>query len=108
MELSIKNDRENKLLERREIRASAVYDGKTPTREEIKESISKKLSLNPELVEIVKIDQIYGLKSSAVTAYCYTSKEALERYKRKRGAKKEAKPAAAQPSTAEKKENKKQ
>ncbi len=98
MELKVENEKENKLFQRKEIWANAVYDGKTPTREEIKEGLSKKLGLNPELVELVKIDQIYGLRSSKVLAYYYSTKEAMESHAKK---KKEKKGGAA---PAEKKE----
>ncbi len=97
MELKITNDYENKLLGRREIRAYAVYSDKTPTKAEVKEEVCKKLSMDPDLVEIREIKQQYGLMASDITAYSYSSREIMDKLFKKRGKKgatKEAKSGA--------------
>jgi len=99
MELKITNDKENKLLGRREIGASATYTEKTPTKEEVKEEICKRLSLDPALVEIRQIKQQYGLRMSDITAYSYASKEVMAKLVKVRG-KKGAKPEAKSGATA--------
>jgi ribosomal protein S24E len=105
MELKITNDYDNKLLGRREISASAVYTDKTPTKEEVKEALCKRLSLDPALVEIREIRQQYGLRVSDVTAYTYANKEVMEKLVKKRGVKGGKKPE--EKSTATVKEEKK-
>jgi ribosomal protein S24E len=87
MELNVTNNYENKLLGRREISATATYTEKTPTKEEVKEGLCKKLSLDPALVEIREIRQQYGLRVSNITAYSYATKEVMEKLEKKRGKK---------------------
>ena len=87
MDLKINEDKENKLLGRREISASAAYADKTPGRDEVKEELCRKLSLDPDLVEIRAIRQQYGLRVSDVTAYSYSSKEAMAKQLKFKGRK---------------------
>lgn len=97
MDIRVNSDNTNKMLGRREISASATYTEKTPTREEIRQELCKKLGLDPELVEIREIRQQYGLRVSDVTAYSYSSKEAMARlvkFRGKKGAKPEEKSGA--------------
>jgi ribosomal protein S24E len=97
MELKINADKENKVLGRREISASATYADKTPTRDEIKQELCKKLGLDPDLVEVREIRQQYGLRVSDVSAYSYQSKESmakLVKYRGKSGAPAQAKSGA--------------
>lgn len=106
MEINVRKEHDNRMLGRKEIVVGAWFDGKTPSREEVKEAVCKKLNMNPELFEVVKVDQSFGAKECEVTAYEYQSKEAMEKNTRKS---KEAKPAEAQKPAAkeEKKEEKK-
>lgn len=99
MELKITNDNENKLLGRREISAYATYPDKTPTKEEVKEELCKRLSLDPALVEVREIKQQYGLRVSDITAFSYANKETMEKLLKKRG-EKGKKPAATSGATA--------
>ena len=90
MELKIVSNEENKLLGRREIRASAISTDKTPTKEEVMNDICKKLNLDPALVEIREIKQHYGLRVSEILVYSYSSKEIMEKsikYKGEKGKK---------------------
>lgn len=87
MELKINGDKDNKLLGRREVSASATYADKTPTKEEVKEQLCKKLNLDPALVEIREIRQQYGLRVSDITAYAYTNAQTMEKLSKKRGEK---------------------
>ena len=107
MEVKLTDEKENKLLERRELRLWAIYTEKMPTRDEMRQEVSKKLSLDPGTLDIVRIDQVYGLKACEVTAYSYSSKEMMERLKRRKGKKEGAKPAepkAEKPPAAPKEE----
>lgn len=104
MELNIEREHENKLFERKEIRANATYKNKTPTREEVKEELCKKKNLDPQMVEIVSIDQEYGQKRCTVTAYAYLTADAKNRGAFKLSAKKKA--ALAKKAEPAKKEEK--
>ncbi len=87
MEIKVTRDYENKLVGRREINAFASYPDKTPNKEEVKQELCKSLGLNPELVEIRKIKQQYGLKISDIIAYSYANKEIMGSLVKKRGKK---------------------
>ena len=41
--LQVVADKENKLVQRREIHATAKYEGKTPSREEVEQQLCKQL-----------------------------------------------------------------
>jgi small subunit ribosomal protein S24e len=79
MEINIMEDKENKLLGRREVSFMATYESSTPTKEQVKESICKKLNMNPESTEVVRIEQLYGNKASSVLVYSYESKELMQK-----------------------------
>ncbi len=102
MEINIEKEHENKLFERREITAHATYDSKTPTRESVKEALCKKKSMNPEMVEIISIDQAYGSKECTISAYEYLTKEAKERGAFRIGSKQKKTDAAAPAAEAAK------
>ncbi len=87
MEMEVKEDVNNKLLKRREIRLEVSYDGKTPPRSEVKEEACKKLGLLPEATAVISIDQLFGDKRSEVTLHSYSKKEDMERLSRKKGKK---------------------
>ncbi len=93
MEITINDDKENKLFERRELAVHAAYEGKTPGRAEIAEGVCKKLNLNPDTFQIIRIDQNYGIRTSEVVAYSYNSKESMDKFAKKEKEKK-AKPGA--------------
>lgn len=79
MEIKVNDQRENKLLHRKEIQLTVEYSGsRTPSREELKEEACKKLSLHPELTEIIYIDQLYGSNSCNAQIHSYSKKEAME------------------------------
>lgn len=102
-------DKENKLVHRREINATAQYQGKTPSREEVKQQLCKQLNLSPESSAIVAINQVYGNMSSTIVLHSYKTKEAMEameqksKPKAKAGAPAAVAPAAAPAKAAEKK-----
>jgi small subunit ribosomal protein S24e len=119
MEINVTSNKENKLLNRREIDFYVIQDGSTPSNKDIKTELCKKLNLDPEAVMVVSIDQTTGLRQSHCTAHAYPSKEQVEKFEpahlinRMKGikgkapaAKKEATPAK-KPEEAKKAEQKK-
>ncbi len=105
MEINITSERENKLFHRKEIRFMATYSGsKTPTGEEMREEICKKLSLHPNLTSVIKISQVFGNSSSNVEVHSYSNKETMAVFSRK--AKDSAKNGANATQTAHKPEKK--
>lgn len=98
MELNVSKESENKLMGRKEIEVGVSFDAVTPSRSELKEAICKKMGLHPDLVEIVKIDQSYGVKECNVVVHAYDSKDAMAKGFRKN--RKEGKDAGAAPAAA--------
>ncbi len=83
MEFKITSNKENKLLERKEITFSVDQDTSTISREEITREICRKLSLDPESTIVVRIDQGFGSRESTGIAHSYSSRELLNRYEPK-------------------------
>ena len=77
MDVKIEKNTDNKLFGRKEIVFSTSYKGKTPTQEEVKEEICKKLSLSPDLTVVVKISPLFGNSAASVLVHSYASKEAM-------------------------------
>lgn len=113
MEIKIENDKENKLMNRREIEFVAEYADKTPSRDEIKNEIVHKLALNADTTFVVKIGQGFGIKSSSVLVYSYPNKESAAKVpeyikKRHEAKQKNEGEAQAAPEAAPEKEEKKE
>ncbi|MAG07854.1 hypothetical protein CMO89_00095 [Candidatus Woesearchaeota archaeon] len=111
MNVDIKDKKENQLLHRTEVRAELVYSGKTPSKEEVKKFISGKLSSDPELTVVKKVETVFGLEKANVLVYVYKGKEKLKKVepkpgKKKKGEKPKAKEEKKKPE--EKKEEKKE
>ncbi len=118
MEIKVDNDKNNKLMNRREITATANYSGSTPARESVKQELCKMLSLKPDASAIVRISQLYGNMSSRIILHSYATKEEMMAFekegKRKAKeqtaestAKKQAEPEAKKPKEEKKHEEKK-
>lgn len=112
MEFKILNDKENKLFNRRELHIHAIYDGKTPTRSEIREAVCKKLNLSPETFDIISIDQKYGIRASDIVAHSYSDKKSMARFAKEKSAAEQPAPAKEEkqeePAKKEAKEEKKE
>lgn len=76
MNLNIISEKENNLLQRKELALTIQYDKATPTRKEIREAVSSKLSANPETVFIRNITSKFGIKEIDALIHIYFSKEA--------------------------------
>lgn len=77
MNVDIKSKTENKVLDRKEVKAEVAFDGATPKRAELRQAISAKLGANPELVVLREVKNAYGTHSVLVVAHAYESKEVL-------------------------------
>jgi ribosomal protein S24E len=80
MEINVTSNKENKLLNRKEIDFYIIQDGSTPSKKEIKTELCKKLNLDPESVMIVRVDQTTGLRQVHGMAHAYSSKEQVEKF----------------------------
>ncbi len=74
----IQEERENMLLNRRELNGLILFEGATPSRYEMKLGLAKQLKIDPELVVIKKVRNVFGERQVLFRAYVYKSKKALE------------------------------
>jgi ribosomal protein S24E len=79
MKIEIINKKENKLLNRVEVKAKASDFNATPNRKEVIEELAKKLETKIEKIAIKKIGQEYGRKEAVITANVYNSEEELKK-----------------------------
>ena len=114
MDVEIISSKDNKLLDRKEINAVVHFEGATPNRKELREHVSTKVGLNPDLTVLSSVVNEFGLKQVRVLAHSYKNLEKLmevePEYLRKRdgvGLPKEEKPAEAPKEEEPKKEEKK-
>jgi small subunit ribosomal protein S24e len=77
MNVNIVSTNENKLLDRKEVRAEITFDGPTPKRADLKQAIGGKIGANPEMMVLRKVESTFGKKSVDVTAHVYASKELI-------------------------------
>lgn len=113
MDVEIISSKDNKLLDRKEINAVVHFEGATPNRKELREHVSTKVGLNPDLTVLSSVVNEFGLKQVRVLAHSYKDlKKLMEvepEYLRKRdgiGLPKEEKPAEAPEEEKPKKEAK--
>jgi ribosomal protein S24E len=81
-QLKILEEKENSLFGRKEVVFEIVLE-KAPSKEEIKELVSKKLSKDNKLIKIEGIYGGFGSKSFQIKILSYNSKEDYERVEKK-------------------------
>ncbi len=112
MQLEIVNEKQNPLLERKEVVVKLQAEEATPSRKHVLELLSKQFGNSPALIFIDKIAHPFGRKTALVRARLYDSEKAAKQelsYVQERGSGKK-KPGEAKeekkPKAAEKKEEK--
>jgi len=103
-ELKIITEKENPLFSRKEI-SLEVQEDKTPSRMEVLDSVSKKLSCPMENIKIKNIGGRFGSKTFRLDVFVYDSaedKEKIEAKKKKDEALKESLSKPAEPVEEEK------
>ncbi len=90
--MEILQEKENKLLHRKEILLKTNFEKSTPSKEEITKQLVNKLKVDPEVLKLDKVKQKFGERSADITAYVYKDKESLKQVEVKnKKVKKEAK-----------------
>ena len=79
MDLEIIEKKENDLLEREEYRVKIIFDGATPSREEIRNAIISKVGKDSELLVIKKVEQKASEKKLYVDVYIYKDKLTMKK-----------------------------
>ena len=78
MELSIKTQKENKLLNRSEIEAQISYQNATPSMAEVKKAIASHSKSDESNVVVKYIKGGFGHTSAHVSAFVYADKKAFD------------------------------
>ncbi len=94
MEITVKNKKENPLLQREELTGEITFTGATPSNQQLKEELSKKIGAQQEVIVIRHIYTTFGGGKAAFEAVAYKSKEQLDKIEPKKKAPKAA-PGAA-------------
>ncbi|MDI3502064.1 MAG: small subunit ribosomal protein S24e [Archaeoglobi archaeon] len=79
MEIEIVEEKENKLLRRREIRFRVKFDGPTPKREDVKKKLCAMLGVSESLTVIQSLEGIFGKSECSGFAKIYENEEDLRR-----------------------------
>ena len=108
MDLDILDDKENKVMHRKEIRLKVSGFGATPNKEEIKKSLTAKVNANESNVVVDRVDQKYGKSEAVCYVKVYESVEFKDKFEPKVKPKKgEEKPKQEKPEQEKKAEEKK-
>jgi small subunit ribosomal protein S24e len=78
MEIEILEDKKNPLLERREVKFNAAFNGATPSRKDVRAKLVAILSSDRELTVLDKFDTNYGSQTAKGYAKVYDSKDAMK------------------------------
>ncbi|MBW2992969.1 30S ribosomal protein S24e [Candidatus Woesearchaeota archaeon] len=105
MNLKITEEKENKLLSRKEITAEMTHEGPTPGYNAVKQAIANQLKADESLVAIQHIYPYFGEPKIRIIANIYESREKMEELEPE-SAEEEKKPAAEAKPSEEKKEEK--
>src|SRR3989338_610414 len=83
MKMEIKNEKENKLMERKELEVEFIGFTKTPTRKEVLKEVAGKKGVKEELIIIETINQVFGQKKANAIIRVYKERKQLERFEHK-------------------------
>jgi len=78
MELTITNQKENKILKRKEIEGTITFTGATPSNTQVQEEIAKKLNIQKEKIVTKQIINKFGTTNATFKAYAYETEEQLK------------------------------
>lgn len=78
MNLTFLSELDNKLLQRKEMKIVAEFEGSTPSRSQFKEEICEKFHLPKDLTVIKKIFQEKGKQKAICSVFVYETQEAMK------------------------------
>lgn len=79
MELTIKEQKENPLLNRKEVYGEIQFKGATPSNKEVSAELAKKMKVNEGCIRIQHIYGTFGTQAASLEAHVYESKEQLDK-----------------------------
>jgi len=77
MKLEIIEDRENPLLERRELTVKIIYEKAPPTRDEVRAKLIAELNLDKDTTIVDKMDMKFGSRETITFVKVYKTKERM-------------------------------
>lgn len=99
MKFNATEERENKLLHRKEVKGLLTYEKETPAREQLQLNLASHYGADKELVVIEQVCNIFGARQAKIYLKVYDKLENLNAYE-KAPKKKEPKAAGAAPAEA--------
>ncbi|HIK02048.1 TPA: hypothetical protein H1008_02945 [archaeon] len=82
MNIKILNEKENKLIGRKEYEILVENPGPTVSKEDLRPEVCKALKCEEGLIVILQINQVYGAKHSIARVDVYNSEDILKQYRR--------------------------
>ncbi len=98
MDITIKNQKENTLLQRQEITGEVTFTGPTPSNKQLQEELTKKLGCPADCIAIRHIFGAFGGGKATFEAVAYKTKEQFDKIEPKKKEKKAAPGAAPAPA----------
>jgi ribosomal protein S24E len=89
MNVQITIQKHNALMSRKEISAVLTYEKQTPSKEELKKSLSHAMKLDENLMVIKSVYPGYGKQKAQITIYQYDNPEMMARLEPKKKEKKQ-------------------
>jgi small subunit ribosomal protein S24e len=80
MDVNIKSKTEKPLLSRTDVQARVAYEGATPKREALRDSLASALKKPADQVIVRRITTEFGKQAVQVEASVYESKEMIEKF----------------------------
>jgi small subunit ribosomal protein S24e len=84
MKLDIKERKDDSLFGRERVDFNVIYDGKTPSRLDLKKQLSTQLKVDEKLVVVRKVDQKFGDASAKCEAIVYKDESSLKSLEKKK------------------------
>jgi len=83
MDVSVQHKEEKPLLHREDVVVRVAYEGATPKRTELRDTIAHTLKATADMVIVRRISTIFGKQAAIVNASVYKEKKALEQFEPK-------------------------
>lgn len=100
MDIQIIKDKNNVLLNRRELDFTVKYEGPTPSRSDIRNKLAAMLNAPLELLVIQKVDTEYGMQESRGYAKLYAEEARMKEIEHEYVLKRNPAPASAEEEAA--------
>lgn len=78
MDINITGDKNNSLLNRREVNFNVTFEGPTPSRKDVKLKMAAMLNCSPQLVIVQRLDNLFGKEEVLGYAKIYESENRMK------------------------------